>query len=612
MTETPINRARTDVQCGRDESQDDAEEWDGEEGSYDEAEGDIDAAAEAQAEEIARRLGDQLWESINKARAESVTASQSSPSGSATVISKRDEAALTTMRRIIACLDKDPLARTIFTSTPAPGRNGENLFEVLARTVAAGSIPKEAAQPLSNLLVSLARSEILFGGLRQSCTESVGLETGKRKRAEADDDAAKQHSHPIKRSHHAPYNLQRQVGEAVRIITNAFAMNDHPGPLPVSVISSVQLQLHQVFLFAVTSSVAGGPEMSALRELSGLIQVLGVLSGIQIGAAPTHPSGQPPPQLVPYDSTAPWVASHAPDIGTAVYPCLSPSCHKYFSRLFSLRAHQRGHAIHRPFRCTSCPASFARNHDLKRHAKLHESKAWKCCGCGKVFSRRDAIKRHKNNESSKGLDGELCLDKEVVEVDVSKEGAETGEGRRAKMWAGVGTTPTSDEKVDEEGAIPHSVISQLQADVLSLSGLLRTHARDSIGTASSKVTSTDVGPTAGQATLASIIARVQALHQQGSISTTAEGPLDPQSGPTSTPQPESHTSGVAGQKSVASESPSAEVPLAAYGLSAEQTRMLQQAIANAASAAQAQAEAEAAMEEEEEECEGDIDDPMSS
>ncbi|KDN39395.1 hypothetical protein K437DRAFT_207589, partial [Tilletiaria anomala UBC 951] len=47
------------------------------------------------------------------------------------------------------------------------------------------------------------------------------------------------------------------------------------------------------------------------------------------------------------------------------------------------------------FKCTSCPASFARNHDLRRHARIHLAvKPFACNDCGKPFSRKDALKRH--------------------------------------------------------------------------------------------------------------------------------------------------------------------------------------------------------------------------
>jgi len=50
----------------------------------------------------------------------------------------------------------------------------------------------------------------------------------------------------------------------------------------------------------------------------------------------------------------------------------------------------------RPFRCDSCPQSFHRNHDLKRHKRIHLAvKPFPCPYCDKSFSRKDALKRHK-------------------------------------------------------------------------------------------------------------------------------------------------------------------------------------------------------------------------
>lgn len=47
----------------------------------------------------------------------------------------------------------------------------------------------------------------------------------------------------------------------------------------------------------------------------------------------------------------------------------------------------------RPFRCDSCPQSFHRNHDLKRHKRIHLSvKPFPCKHCDKSFSRKDALK----------------------------------------------------------------------------------------------------------------------------------------------------------------------------------------------------------------------------
>ncbi|KAI9863127.1 MAG: hypothetical protein M1813_003947 [Trichoglossum hirsutum] len=49
----------------------------------------------------------------------------------------------------------------------------------------------------------------------------------------------------------------------------------------------------------------------------------------------------------------------------------------------------------RPFKCDLCPQSFNRNHDLKRHKRIHLAvKPFPCQHCEKSFSRKDALKRH--------------------------------------------------------------------------------------------------------------------------------------------------------------------------------------------------------------------------
>ncbi|KKA26537.1 hypothetical protein TD95_005255 [Thielaviopsis punctulata] len=50
----------------------------------------------------------------------------------------------------------------------------------------------------------------------------------------------------------------------------------------------------------------------------------------------------------------------------------------------------------RPYKCDQCPQSFNRNHDLKRHKRIHLSvKPFPCSFCDKSFSRKDALKRHR-------------------------------------------------------------------------------------------------------------------------------------------------------------------------------------------------------------------------
>ncbi|KAJ3574603.1 hypothetical protein NPX13_g4309 [Xylaria arbuscula] len=50
----------------------------------------------------------------------------------------------------------------------------------------------------------------------------------------------------------------------------------------------------------------------------------------------------------------------------------------------------------RPYKCDICPQSFNRNHDLKRHKRIHLAvKPYPCEYCEKAFSRKDALKRHR-------------------------------------------------------------------------------------------------------------------------------------------------------------------------------------------------------------------------
>ncbi|KAF1355240.1 hypothetical protein BDV97DRAFT_375063 [Delphinella strobiligena] len=59
------------------------------------------------------------------------------------------------------------------------------------------------------------------------------------------------------------------------------------------------------------------------------------------------------------------------------------------------QAHQPNSQNDRPFKCDQCPQSFNRNHDLKRHKRIHLAvKPFPCGHCDKSFSRKDALKRH--------------------------------------------------------------------------------------------------------------------------------------------------------------------------------------------------------------------------
>jgi hypothetical protein len=621
----------------------DHEDWNEDDENY-EDEGEEDDYADAEAEEIARRLRDQLWADINAARANAHAApttippeippseslSQTSPAASH-IPSKKEEAAITTMKAILAFAEKDTLVRNTLASAIVPESNGNNVLDLLARSVALGTIPKAVAKPLSHLLVSLASSDVLFSTLRHSNAPAIQLDKGKRKREE---DWSQNDERTFKRPFYGHHDLQTQVTDAVRIVTQALsAPSATSRSLDPALVASIQLQLHQIFLFAVTSSAGGGPDMNALQEICGLIQVIGVVSGIQIGPTPgaNAPPRPPPSQQQPHKpslpSPNPIVQMPQPgpssvqigDIGTAVYPC--PTCRKSFSRLFSLRTHQHLHGPDRPFSCTACPASFARAYDLKRHVKVHDKTAWKCTGCDKMFSRPDAIKRHKNSTRNRGGQEDACANGAIEEVELGEgEVRSAKDGRHAKTWSDAvgnqvsGVTEYSLSAEDgppEEGEVRMDVIARVQSAVMSLHGLLSAHVATTLGAPPGTEASPQHGdPTGSQATLASVIARVQLqnLPFRAVESSPAIPSGDEQLAVASTSQPNSSSVSQQNRDTENSQKqiqdtdhPAAvAVPsLSLYGLSDDQALMLEQAIANAAFAAQAQAEAEAALEEEE-------------
>ena len=605
-----------------------AEHWESGQGDgnlADDDEGDDDEEeeedADAEAEEIARRLNDQLWAEINKAQAEAAatsskgTAAPISSSASEMVVAvlpdKRVHEALKTIRIILKDIANDPLARSTLSTTLIPGQ-GLSVLDAFDGAVSSNAIPKEIAKPLSHLLVSLARSDILFSSLRHSEESSIQLQLGKgkRQREDGENDAmnddgdapppSKRHSRlPVRAAVPPPlpmhYTLHTQLDAASRAIISALTGPATPptGPPPPPLIASIQFPLHQVFLFAMT---AAGPARSMLQEVGGLIQALGVLTGIPIGGPNTSANGT--------NSTA-W--AHP---GTSVHPCGFPGCGKTFARLYSLRAHAtRVHAAERPFRCTRCPAAFARNHDLKRHERLHEYKAWQCTGCTKAFSRRDALTRHRNAAAARHS---VCATADVAEIDVPKDSAGDSaavedETRRSRMWYEVSDSmPCATAIIPEEGELPRSVLVAAHEAVARLHIVLQACVARALGggnggpavasnmplghtatTTAAMPAVVDTNTTGGQVTLASALARAQAQLS----SATGSNSTDTTS-----------ASAVADA--------SAMVPLNAkasslYGLSPEQTLMLERAIASAASAAQLQAEAEAALEEEEEAAEGE-------
>lgn len=56
---------------------------------------------------------------------------------------------------------------------------------------------------------------------------------------------------------------------------------------------------------------------------------------------------------------------------------------------------QQQQSQQKQFQCSQCSLSFRRNHDLKRHVKIHlPVRPYSCDLCAKAFNRKDALRRH--------------------------------------------------------------------------------------------------------------------------------------------------------------------------------------------------------------------------
>jgi uncharacterized Zn-finger protein len=90
-------------------------------------------------------------------------------------------------------------------------------------------------------------------------------------------------------------------------------------------------------------------------------------------------------------------------------PNASPAPSNRISPVSTYSHSNVGQQNDRPFKCDQCPQSFNRNHDLKRHKRIHLAvKPFPCGHCEKRFSRKDALKVRSSFNLIRRLEQEIA------------------------------------------------------------------------------------------------------------------------------------------------------------------------------------------------------------
>ncbi|KAH8907903.1 hypothetical protein BR93DRAFT_967768 [Coniochaeta sp. PMI_546] len=147
---------------------------------------------------------------------------------------------------------------------------------------------------------------------------------------------------------------------------------------------------------SASHAVSRTMSISGPGQMSGMAPPMGFASsrqGMSFGYQMSGPGG--PIMTNMHQPGTPMVA--VGNVGSMIPGSYNtgPSPHPHNLHVYG-QSHPHPSHQDRPFKCDQCVQSFNRNHDLKRHKKIHLAvKPFPCTYCDKAFSRKDALKRHR-------------------------------------------------------------------------------------------------------------------------------------------------------------------------------------------------------------------------
>jgi len=83
-----------------------------------------------------------------------------------------------------------------------------------------------------------------------------------------------------------------------------------------------------------------------------------------------------------------------------IFQCRQPGCSSSFSTMANMKRHEKLHSGEKPFICPAenCAKKFARKYDMKIHMRIHtKEKPYLCNICDKRFSRISSLREHERN-----------------------------------------------------------------------------------------------------------------------------------------------------------------------------------------------------------------------